>query len=64
MDLERSSRLIFVEFVVFLTMLAKLILSPNQHKIQEGIYNDDFRNVMIDLFSSEKFIHLFMEELP
>jgi len=64
MDIERSSRLIFVEFIVFLTILAKLVFSPHQHKIQEGIYNDDFRNVMIDLFSSQKFIHLFMEELP
>jgi hypothetical protein len=46
MEVERGSRLIFVEFLVFIAILAKIAFSPLQHKIQAEVYNDDVRSTL------------------
>jgi hypothetical protein len=62
MDVDRDSRLTFVEFMAFICVLAKMVYSPTQPKIGNDAFNEDVRYVLKALFTNTEGRNLHFEE--
>ena len=61
MDVDRNSRLQFVEFMLFLCMISKVIYSQN-NKLSNEVYNTNLRDVLKALIGGKNGMEF--EEVP